>query len=192
MMSWFEPCCSIPRTRARRLRSSIVRSTAVPLLVLWIFSGCDVPSHVSEPLSKPLEGAEKTYSLLVELSGWSEVKGRCRVAAYRSAQGFNNPDHAVAKEVLAIEGELASWSVPIPESWFDSGEVLELAITAYQDRNDNGQLDKNLLGIPTEVYGFSNEAKRGFGPPTFAQAAVSLKREQLSAEATHVLEIKLR
>jgi len=35
----------------------------------------------------------------------------------------------------------------------------------------NGKLDANLLGIPTEGYGFSNDARALFGPPSFAAAS---------------------
>jgi uncharacterized protein (DUF2141 family) len=34
------------------------------------------------------------------------------------------------------------------------------AISIYQDSNGNGQLDKNIFGIPKEKYGFSNNADR--------------------------------
>ena len=34
----------------------------------------------------------------------------------------------------------------------------------------NGRLDINWLGIPTEGYGFSNDAKAMLGPPSFSAA----------------------
>ena len=47
------------------------------------------------------------------------------------------------------------------------------AVTAFHDENDNGELDTNLLGIPTEGYGFGNDASAAFGPPSFKAAAVA-------------------
>jgi len=41
------------------------------------------------------------------------------------------------------------------------------AIGAFQDLNGSRILDKNFLGIPTKPYGFSNNVKPRFGPPTF-------------------------
>jgi uncharacterized protein (DUF2141 family) len=38
------------------------------------------------------------------------------------------------------------------------------------DENNNGKLDVNFLGIPTEGVGASNDAKAMFGPPTFDAA----------------------
>ena len=48
------------------------------------------------------------------------------------------------------------------------------ALSAFHDENGNGDLDTNLVGIPTEGYGFGNDAKATFGPPDFEAAAVTV------------------
>ena len=35
------------------------------------------------------------------------------------------------------------------------------------DQNGNGEMDQNVLGIPKEAYGFSNNAKGFFGKPAY-------------------------
>jgi uncharacterized protein (DUF2141 family) len=55
------------------------------------------------------------------------------------------------------------------------------AVLAYQDDNANGQLDRNLIGIPSENYGFSRDARGRFGPPSFDDAAIPVKDETTSA-----------
>ena len=47
------------------------------------------------------------------------------------------------------------------------------AVAAFHDENGNGKLDRNLLGLPTEPYAFSNDAGRR-GAPTVADAAVQV------------------
>lgn len=37
----------------------------------------------------------------------------------------------------------------------------------YHDENMNGKMETNLLGKPTEGYGFSNNVTGKFGPPPF-------------------------
>lgn len=54
------------------------------------------------------------------------------------------------------------------------------AVSAYQDINSNEKLDKNLVGIPQEPYGFSNNAKGFMGPPKFESAAITLGTENQS------------
>ena len=51
------------------------------------------------------------------------------------------------------------------------------AAEAYQDENGSRKIARNLLGIPTEGIGFSNDAPMRFGPPSFGDAAFSLGPE---------------
>jgi uncharacterized protein (DUF2141 family) len=39
----------------------------------------------------------------------------------------------------------------------------------FHDENDNQNLDTNWVGIPKEGFGFSNNAKATFGPPSFTK-----------------------
>ncbi len=45
------------------------------------------------------------------------------------------------------------------------------ALAVIHDENSNGKLDTNWLGIPTEGYAFSNDAKAVFGTPSFDAAS---------------------
>jgi uncharacterized protein (DUF2141 family) len=47
-------------------------------------------------------------------------------------------------------------------------EFGEYALAIYQDVNDNGKIDKNLIGIPTEPYAFSNNYKPTVKAPAFS------------------------
>ena len=43
-------------------------------------------------------------------------------------------------------------------------------ISAFHDQNNNGKLDTNFIGLPTEDYCASRDARNTFGPPSFADA----------------------
>ncbi|MET0982590.1 MAG: DUF2141 domain-containing protein [Telluria sp.] len=60
------------------------------------------------------------------------------------------------------------------------------AVLAYQDENSNGELDRNLIGIPKEPYGFSRDARSKFGPPRFEDAVIEL------GDAPAVTNVRLR
>lgn len=47
------------------------------------------------------------------------------------------------------------------------------AIAILHDENNNQKMDKNMLGIPKEGYGFSNNASGTFGPPSYKKASFS-------------------
>jgi uncharacterized protein (DUF2141 family) len=49
------------------------------------------------------------------------------------------------------------------------------ALNAYHDENDNSKMDRNIIGIPTEGYAFSRDAKGRRGPPSFEDAAFDVK-----------------
>ena len=45
----------------------------------------------------------------------------------------------------------------------------QYAIRYYHDENTNDELDTNILGIPKEGFGFSNDAYGKFGPKDFSE-----------------------
>ena len=53
------------------------------------------------------------------------------------------------------------------------------ALRAFADENGNAKLDANMLGIPTERYGSSNDARGVMGPPSFDAAALPIEATDL-------------
>lgn len=49
----------------------------------------------------------------------------------------------------------------------------EYAVSTYQDINNNGKLDRYIIGKPKEPYGFSNNVKP-FGPPAYKACKFTL------------------
>ena len=88
------------------------------------------------------------------------------VALYDSAAGF------------AGSQSLASQTVPMRAGTarlvFPGLAPGRYAVRAFADENGNGKLDTNLLGMPTERYGFSNDAKGNRGAPDFEAAAIGV------------------
>ena len=121
--------------------------------------------------------------LRISISGFSDSTGNCRIAVYSDAASFNQPEKAILRAILPIEAETSYWE----SSKADLAKLPdEVAIAIFQDVNENGKLDKNSLGIPTERYGFSNNPKRGFGPPSFHQAKYRL------SDGINTLTIEIR
>jgi uncharacterized protein (DUF2141 family) len=60
------------------------------------------------------------------------------------------------------------------------------AAQVYHDWNDNHRVDRNVLGIPREGLGFSNDAPLGLHGPSFASAAFT------HDAAPQTLTVKLR
>jgi uncharacterized protein (DUF2141 family) len=102
--------------------------------------------------------------LQVEILDLPRIAGQCMVAIYDDAESFQNVARAVLKQSVPIK----DGSAKVEFADLSAGTY---AIAAFLDANGNGVLDKNLLGVPTEAYGFSNNARGRLGPPPFQQAA---------------------
>ena len=59
-------------------------------------------------------------------------------------------------------------------------------VLAHHDIDDDGQVNRNILGIPVEGIGFSRNAPMRFGPPRFLDAALRVGEERVA------VPIKLR
>src|SRR5687767_2987428 len=54
------------------------------------------------------------------------------------------------------------------------------AISVLHDENSNKDMDQSKIGIPKEGFGFSNNAKGSFGPPSFDKAKFKLEPGKLN------------
>jgi uncharacterized protein (DUF2141 family) len=54
---------------------------------------------------------------------------------------------------------------------FDNPGPGRFAVSYLHDENDNDRMDRGALGIPTEGYGFSNDARGFLAPPSFRAAS---------------------
>jgi uncharacterized protein (DUF2141 family) len=59
------------------------------------------------------------------------------------------------------------------------------AVALFHDENGDGKLDKNLIGLPAEGVGVSNNKFRSFGPPRWEDA-------KFAFNADLVLDVTLR
>lgn len=57
-------------------------------------------------------------------------------------------------------------------------------VQVHHDENGNGEMDFGLLGIPKEGFGFSRDAKPGFGPPDFDEVKFEVAGEDVYLTVT--------
>ncbi len=114
---------------------------------------------------------DNSTSFTLQVHGFNKVEGELRIAMFDSKEDYTKePVFAV---VLPVEGEEVEWKVPdLPYG--------EYAIAVYHDKNKNGKLDTNFLGIPKEGYGFSNNARGKFGPASWEDAKFSISEQSFS------------
>ena len=113
-----------------------------------------------------------TGTVKLELSGLQDSTGDIYIAVYDSDDTWLGDDTVQQSKVViadALEGELVLAELQLPPG--------EYAISIFYDRNNNGELDTNFIGIPKEPVALSNNARPRFGPPKYKDAVFTLGNE---------------
>lgn len=119
------------------------------------------------PTPRPSAGARpQATTVLLELET-VRPEGRIAVAIYRDADSFRRNRNPVRTMMLDRSG-------PVTRAYVQGLTPGRYAIAAFQDLDGDGRLSKGALGIPREPFGFSNDARGRFGPPTFEAATFTV------------------
>jgi len=110
------------------------------------------------------------------VTGVAAGKGKVNVAVCDKERFLKQCSYSGSAPARGAETVVTVKDVP-PGSW---------AVLAYQDENENNELDRSFIGIPKENYGFSRDARGKFGPPSFEDAAIEVK------DGTTVAPVKLK
>lgn len=96
--------------------------------------------------------------------------GNIDCALFRSPEGFPmNPSVAIR------QSQAAAATVRCEFSGLAAGSY---ALSASHDENANSVTDTNLVGIPTEAWGVSNDVRPFLRPPRFDEAALEVTAGQ--------------
>jgi len=156
----------------------------------------DSSNKRAETPTETIPDPSAILALSIDVSGFKITRGDCLIAVYLGSKHFNDPEYAIAKEAVKITDLNANWatSITLPKRGpSDSGKMVwSFSVCAFHDENQNTKLDKNSLGIPTELYGFSRNPKRGFGPPRFSETALSFSLDDLAALSGKPIKIPVQ
>ena len=104
-------------------------------------------------------------TLTVEFEITKYSKGKIYVALYNSEDSFLKKP--IKGTIVTVENGKAT-------ATFEDVAAGTYAISSFYDKNGNGKLDTNFLGIPKEPTAMSNNAKGSFGPPKFKDAKFAM------------------
>ena len=116
-------------------------------------------------VAAPLHAAD----LAVEVRGIRSADGRLYVAVHAPETKATFP--ATSGTIAAVQQSAHVGALRFILRDLPPGRY---AVNAFHDENANGELDTNLVGIPSEGYGFANDSDSSFGPPDFEAAAVNV------------------
>jgi uncharacterized protein (DUF2141 family) len=110
----------------------------------------------------------QNVNLTVSISGLKSNTGLVKVGLYNSDGTFLKSTYKSITSGIKSNGATVTF-VGIPKG--------EYGISTYQDENSNGKLDKNMMGIPSEDFACSNDAKGFMGPPKYEDAKFNINKD---------------
>lgn len=94
-----------------------------------------------------------------EIQGVNSSNGKLYIQLFKGEENYQQGNPASATVINAKEG-----SVTVLFNDIEEGEYV---LRFFHDENDDGEMQKNLFGMPVEGYGFSNNAKPNYGPASY-------------------------
>jgi uncharacterized protein (DUF2141 family) len=116
-------------------------------------------------------GSLQQGRLQVVITHIKNEEGQVAIALYRSEKDFMK---------TRFQGKLIKATTGTVEVVFENLPPGEYAISILHDANENGKMDTNLIGMPKEGYGFSNNVMGLMGPPPFAKAKFPLSQKSVT------------
>ncbi len=144
------------------------RMFCVVNLILFA-TACDKPPAVQTTAARVVPSTApsvKTARLIVRVTDLRNKNGKLIFGVFDKADGFPSTQaNAVNWQVKPASGD-GVFTADLPPGNF--------GLSVLHDENNNGGMDKNFLGIPTEGYGVANNPKPRRRAATFQEATISL------------------
>jgi uncharacterized protein (DUF2141 family) len=127
-------------------------------------------------IASPAMAAHSGPQVNITVQGIKAQKGTVMIALY-DEKGWSGA--ALVRTKVNVDGQTVTALLVAPAPG-------RYGLKLFHDVNGNGELDTNVVGFPTEPFGFSNDAPVHFGPPAFADAAFEVS----SSGATQTITLK--
>jgi len=108
--------------------------------------------------------AIKAQDVTLTVTGIALLKGNIIGGIYGADNNFPERGMSIQKQVRSADtNTITMVFTNIPDG--------EYAIAVFHDEDKSGKMNKNFIGIPQEMFGFSNKATPGaLSPPEFEEA----------------------
>ncbi len=139
------------------------------MLAILPFLLLSIPLRSGAQAAGPSESASHTGSgctLRIHVDGLRNSKGNIGTILFKTSEGWpEDKSKAFRHGPAPIDpGQRQGTAV-----WTDLPPG-DYGVAAIHDENSNAKLDKNLIGIPKEGFGFANNPHVGWSPPPFSAA----------------------
>jgi|JI10StandDraft_1071094.scaffolds.fasta_scaffold564063_2 uncharacterized protein (DUF2141 family) len=117
----------------------------------------------------------KSGRIVVNTDGYKSEKGFAMIALHNTSHTFLKKKEPFRKERIAI-------TLGTAKAVFNDIPYGTYSIAVFHDENSNFDLDASIVGIPKEDYGFSNNARKKYGPPKYNDTLFTLDAAEKTLE----------
>ena len=105
-------------------------------------------------------------SVIIHVTGFRNAKGKLGAELFNASAGWpEDVDKSFRHDSFPIEGDHAT-------AHFDNVPAGKYSVVVLHDENENKKLDRNLLLVPKEGFGFANNPRVLLQAPPFEKASV--------------------
>ncbi len=106
-------------------------------------------------------------TIIIKVTGLHSEKGQVRIAVFNSSETWLG-EHPAYSSTINVDSQTVTWKLnDVPYG--------DYGIAVFHDENKNGKMDKNLLGMPLEPYGFSNNLRVTFRAPKWEKGKFAVQ-----------------
>lgn len=106
--------------------------------------------------------SDENPQLTIKIENIEVLDGDIRIGFFNKNENFLKQDSVFRRYKIAVSNSTETIIIDdLPKG--------EYAFMLYHDENTDGKLNRNILGIPKEPFGFSNNVKPTLAKPTFEE-----------------------
>lgn len=145
--------------KQKRMKKTTMQFIATAMIGLSTLEFHVIPT-LADNAAHAFAPTPKTATITIKVTGFRNEKGKAGFALYNSKAGFDK-DQGFREGIVSISNRTATIT-------FRDVPIGAYGAAAFHDENNNGKLDENMAGIPTEGVGLSNNPKMSItNIPTF-------------------------
>ena len=111
------------------------------------------------------------HDLKVTITNIKNIKGYIQIGLYNDPNKFPKVGREYKRYYFKVTSKTMTYTIKSIKNG-------SYAIATYHDGNSDKKCNRNLIGYPTEDYGFSNNVKVFISAPSFNDALIKLNKNK--------------
>lgn len=149
------------------------------VIISFVLVSCRAVDRPSQKKAKRYDqtgSSTADHTLVLQIDELRKESGTLRMNLFRQPAGFPD-DHTQAYRTREVKLDGTSTTIRVSNLPADT-----YAVAVHHDENQDGKMNRNPIGIPTEGIATSGDPKVTPGPPSFEAARFQLQSPEQTVE----------